>query len=67
MEQITVVKQEEVEKALTDKIKMMKELIVQQDGMIVYLNLDLCKVSALCLFSTMCRNQEANWRFSEAN
>jgi hypothetical protein len=34
MEQITVVKQEEVEKALTDKIKMMKELIVQQDGMI---------------------------------
>jgi hypothetical protein len=67
MEQITVVKQEEVEKALTDKIKMMKELIVQQDGMIVYLNLDSCKVSALCLFSTMYRNQEANWRFSEAN
>lgn len=34
VEQMTVVKQEEVEKALRDKIQVMKKLIVEQDGMV---------------------------------
>ncbi len=36
MEQLTVVKQEEVEKELAGKIRIMRELIVEQDGMLFF-------------------------------
>ena len=36
MEQLTVVKQEEVEKELAGKIQIMRELIVEQDGMLFF-------------------------------
>lgn len=36
VEQITVVKQEEVEKALADKIVTMRELIVEQNGIDIF-------------------------------
>jgi hypothetical protein len=35
VEQITVVKQEEVEKGMADKIRIMRELIAEQDGMVL--------------------------------
>jgi hypothetical protein len=38
VEQITVVKQEEVEKGMADKIRIMRELIAEQDGM-VFINI----------------------------
>lgn len=38
VEQITVVKQEEVEKALANKIQIMRELIVEQDGKLTFLS-----------------------------
>ena len=36
VEQIAVVKQEEVEKALANKIQIMRELIVEQDGKLIF-------------------------------
>jgi hypothetical protein len=36
VEQITVVKQEEVEKGMADKIRIMRELITEQDGMVFH-------------------------------